>query len=265
MKTAIESYLNEIGKKDLLSREDENRLASIIQGDYPEANKQQAIERLVEGNLRLVVTIAFEFSKRANVDAEELIGPGNEGLMKAVAKFDPSQYDNKFSTYAAWWIKQKIKHHLYSFSDDVKINSDIVDLRKKYLEFKAKGFDDIQIKRKMGLSDSKLYKIKMACVRYTPLDCEISEDGTTFGETLEDDKSLIPSIEMSKIESKKELMDLIESLDDIAKDIIVSRFLKNKKDKLDTLGTKYNLSRERIRQIEKRALGELKEKLADKN
>jgi len=262
MKTAIDSYLDTIGKHELLSRDEERNLASIIQGNYSDKEKQKATEVLVESNLKLVVTIAFKFARSTGTPAEDLISAGNEGLMEAVRRVDPNKLTkSKFSTYASWWIKQGIKKYLYASSHDVTIDSNIVDLRAKYLNFKKDGLGDEEIRDKMGWTKSKLWKVKMSNVRSTSMDLEIAEDGSTYGQTLEDENVLSPFTVIEKNEDKKELLAIVEGLDDLQKDIIVSRYLQDEKVRLEDLGVKHNLTRERIRQIEKQTLNDLKDQL----
>ncbi|OFI06757.1 RNA polymerase sigma factor SigA [Clostridium acetireducens DSM 10703] len=254
-------YLKEIGAIELLSREEEVSLAKKI-----ENGDNKARETLLKSNLRLVVCIAKKYIGRG-LPLLDLIQEGNLGLMKAIDKFDYKK-GFKFSTYATWWIKQSISRAIADKSRAIRlpvhINENVNKLNKASKKLyqklgRAPDIDEIAECMDMPLE----YVKKLMRVSKTPLSLELPIDDQGNSK-LED---FIPDYENASPEEiaehsmlKKQLLDVISTLNPREEKILKLRFgLENGEAKtLDEVSKEFNLTKERIRQIEKRALLKLK-------
>ena len=258
---SLKLYFKEMSAINLLTAEEEQALAArIAEGD------QSAKDELVEANLRLVVSLAKHY-QGCGISLQDLIQEGNVGLMKAAEKFDASK-GFKFSTYAAWWIKQTITRAIADQSKTIRIpvhmTENINRVRKVSRDLTTVlGHEptDAEIAKEMNVTveEVKLFKSYMADV--TSLDIQVGEDeDTTIGSLIEDTNCVNPEKAAVKEAEKEILYSVLDTLSDREKDILIKRFgLEDGKPKtLEEVGMTYNLTKERIRQIENKALMKLR-------
>ena len=254
-------YLSEIGQYKILSREEELELATKAQ-----AGDNEARNKLVEHNLRLVIPVAKRYLSQ-EISLVDLVLAGNEGLMTAARKFDPS-LGYKFSTYATWWIRQSLQKAVMECGRTIRIPAHIheyiIKFRKEMAIYYTENGEypsNEYLGEKFELSPERVLNIKLAMEPIISLSTPIgSEDkDTTLGEMLEDEKNPFDdSIETMDTEELAHELINSEKLTEKERDILKHRlgFYVNTKT-LEEIGQQYGLSRERIRQIERVALKKL--------
>lgn len=263
--SGIKIYLREIGQTPLLSREEEVKLARRIKkGD------QVARQQMIKANLRLVVKIAHDYAAYG-LPLLDLISEGNIGLMKAVERFDPKK-GGKLSTYAAWWIKQSIKRALANQSKTIRLPVHLVDkiarMRRVGMQL-AEEFGreptDEELGEELAMAPAKIAQLRTAAIRPASLDATVGqeEDGASLGDMIGDDSASAPSEMLSDKNLRKAVLDLLHILDERELKIITMRFgLSGKKEMtLEEVGRKFNVTRERIRQLQNIALRKIKRAL----
>ena len=262
----LQLYLQEIGKTALLTVEDEIRLAKRIKrGDTAARN------HMIQANLRLVVKIAMDY-KDFGLPLLDLISEGNIGLIKAVERFDPAK-GGKLSTYAAWWIKQSIKRALANQSKTIRLPVHLVDkiakMRRTAMalteEFGREPTDE-ELARELQIPTSKVAHLKSVSVRPASLDAPVGEDGdsATFGEIVGDENAVDPYEGLRDRNLNTDLHAMIDSLDQREAEIIRLRFGLGGREELtlEEVGRKFNVTRERIRQLEYLALNKMRRAMA---
>jgi RNA polymerase primary sigma factor len=262
----LQLYLQEIGKTALLTIEEEIQLAKRIRrGD------KAARDHMISANLRLVVKIAMDY-KDFGLPLLDLISEGNIGLIKAVERFDPRK-GGKLSTYAAWWIKQSIKRALANQSKTIRLPVHLVDKISKMRRTAMKLTEDLgreptdeELAIELQIPTSKVAHLKSVSVRPASLDAPIGEDGDsgTFGEIVGDDNAVSPFDGLRDKNLNSDLHDMVESLDKREAEIIRLRFGLDGRDELtlEEVGQKFNVTRERIRQLEYLALTKMRKAMA---
>ena len=266
-KSTIKLYLQEIGKTPLLKPSEEVELAALIQeGD------SRAREKMIKANLRLVVKIAHDYSN-FGLPLLDLISEGNIGLVKAVERFDPAK-GGKLSTYAAWWIKQSIKRALANQSKTIRLPVHLVDkiarMRRVAMELEE-GLErpptDEEIAYEMEMPINKVAHLKSVSVRPASLDAPVGdEDGTEFGDLIGDETSINPLENLHNKNVLNDLNSLIEELDPRESEIIRLRFgLNGEKPKtLEEVGEMFEITRERVRQLQNMALTRMRKALIER-
>lgn len=263
----LKAYMNEIAKTDLLTIEEELELAERIKdGD------EKARDHMIRANLRLVVKIARDYSNYG-LPLADLISEGNIGLMKAVEKYEPAK-GGKLSTYAAWWIKQSIKRALSNQSKTVRLPVHMVDkiarLRKistSLTEELGREPTDTELGEILGIPRKKLAMLKQAAQRPTSLDAPIGDEDTgTYSETIGDSSAISPLEALASKEMHGELDGLRSLLDKRETKIIDARFgLNGKKPMtLEEISRDFGVTRERIRQLQNKALEKMRTALGKK-
>lgn len=259
----VDQYLKDIGKIPLLTGEEEKELAiKIKQGD------KNARKKLISSNLRLVVSIAKKYYVSSNgLSLEDLIQEGNMGLMRAVEKFDPSK-GYKFSTYATWWIRQGITRSIVEKSKIIRLSNCITLLINKYQNFLKKYEElhgvipsDEYVAEKLGLDLEKIKNIKKYSLNTASLDIQVGEEkDSVLRDFVVDDDAIDPIDAAEKQSLKENIYELLDTLKPRDKKILELRFglIDGKERTLEEVGKEFNVTRERIRQIEMKALARLK-------
>lgn len=257
----LDSYIREIGKFRLLTRSEEHYLGRRIQ-----QGSQLARKRLILSNLKLVVDVARQYDDQG-LPLLDLIQEGNIGLMKAVEKFDHTR-GYKFSTYATWWIKQTIRRAIVEKSPTVRVPSHTYDLIRKINRLKKeqrnKGNGTLtraEIAKKLDIPEHTVKRAERASRRSVSLDqpLEDPEDGS-LGDLIPAQNPSLPEVEALKSILEEELGDALAELTPRERTILELRYgLKDGNPRsLAEIGKIYDLSRERVRQIEQKALQSLK-------
>ncbi len=269
---AIKLYLKEIQKSKLLTAEDERYLAGLIaQGD------DAARERMIESNLRLVVKIAKRYMNRG-LPFLDLIEEGNMGLIKAVEKFKVSK-GCRFSTYATWWIRQSIERALVNQSRTIRlpvhVADDINKLAKisRELVHRLKRDPEIEeVAEAMG-TDARYVRRMMVLVKKTfSIEHPMGDnDDYSLIDTIEDKNLVDPGSMIEDLDRYAHVLEWMAELNDNEREILAMRFGLDDREPqtLDTIGRKFGVTRERIRQIEAKSLAKLRktvqERLSDEN
>jgi RNA polymerase primary sigma factor len=263
--TGLNRYLQEIGRIPLLTPEQEIELAAKIKKGDPEAR-----ERMINSNLRLVVTIAHDYAN-LGLPLLDLISEGNIGLTKAVERFEPGK-GAKLSTYAMWWIKQSIKRALANQSKTIRLPVHLVDKVAKVRRVSLQMSDELgreptddELSEEIGIAAEKVARLRSVGIRPASLDAPIGDDDSTeFGEVIGDEDAQTP-FELLRDESLRGEVDgLIAVLDSREKKIISQRFgLDGGKPKtLEDVSKGFGVTRERIRQLQNIALAKLRRALS---
>ena len=260
----LNRYLQEIGRISLLSPQQEIELArKIKKGDAA------ARERMINANLRLVVTIARDYMN-LGLPLLDLISEGNVGLTKAVERFDPAK-GAKLSTYAMWWIKQGIKRALANQSKTIRLPVHLVDKVAKVRRVSLQMSDDLgreptedELGEELGIAEEKVARLRSLGIRPASLDAPIAaDDSTEFSESVGDENARTPFEWLRDENLRGEVAGLIALLDSREKKIISQRFgLDGGKPKtLEDVGKNFGVTRERIRQLQNIAFAKLRRAL----
>lgn len=261
---SIQMYLKEIGQYPLLSAQEERELAQRI-----EREDEEARNLLARANLRLVVSIAKKYANRSSdLTLLDLIQEGNLGLFKAVDKFE-WQKGYKFSTYATWWIRQAITRALADQSRTIRIPVHMVETIAKYKQVTRRLSQDLgreplpeEIAMEMGLDVSKIHIIKKIDQDTVSLEKPIGDDDekSTLGEFIADEKILSPDQESSRRILSDQVKEILNDLSPKEREILELRHgLKDGvMHTLEEVGVSFGVTRERIRQIEAKALEKIR-------
>ncbi len=263
----LKRYLQEIAQFSLLTPQQEIELAKKIKkGDTA------ARERMINANLRLVVTIARDYAN-FGLPLLDLISEGNIGLTKAVERFDPTK-GAKLSTYAMWWIKQAIKRALADQGKTIRVpvhlGEKLAKMRRVSLQMSdelGREPTDEELGEEIGIASEKVARLKSVGIRPASLDAPIAEnDSTEFAEVIGDDGAQTPFELLRDKNLLGEVDGLLEVLDPREKKIISQRFgLDGGEPKtLEDVGKDFGITRERIRQLQNIALAKLRRALSKK-
>ena len=259
---ATKAYLNNISKIPLLTAEEEQRLGALLaQGDTDARNK------MIESNLRLVVSIAKRYMTRAKMPLLDLIQEGNIGLMRAVDKWDYSK-GYRFSTYATWWIKQAISKAVIDNSRTIRIPVHVIEqlsqLNKTTLELIQtlnREPSVAEIAAHMQVEEKKVQWLQSIVKEPVSIDQTINEDeDATIGDLVADEDDFSPLDEMYQEEVSGALKNVLATLDSREAEVLSLRYGigYSKPKTLEEIGAIYGLTKERIRQIENKALTKLR-------
>ena len=258
---AVRMYLKEIGKVPLLTGAEERELAiRMEQGD------EEAKKKLCESNLRLVVSIAKRYLNRG-LSFLDLIQEGNLGLIKAVDKFDYTK-GYKFSTYATWWIRQAITRSIADQARTIRIPVHMVETINKLIRISRQLLQELgreptseEIAKEMGITVEKVREIKKISQDPVSLETPIGEEEDShLGDFIPDDDVPAPVEAAAYSMLKEQLMEVLDTLSDREKKVLMLRFgLEDGRPRtVEEVGKEFNVTRERIRQIEAKALRKLR-------
>ena len=259
---SVRLYLREIGKIPLLTAAEELALAQkVVAGD------KKAKDKMAEANMRLVVSIAKRYVGRG-LDLLDLIQEGNTGLLRAVEKFDPDK-GFKFSTYATWWIRQAITRAIADQARTIRIPVHMVETINKLLRTQRRLTQDLnreptneEIADAMELDVEKVEHIMKIKQDISSLDASVraDEEDSVLGDFIEDEDTVTPEESATGQLLKEHVKDLLGSLSEREQKILRLRFglEDGKNHTLEEVGQEFSVTRERIRQIEAKALAKLK-------
>jgi len=262
---SVQMYLQEIGKTPFLTADEEKELAKRI-----ERNDEEARKKLAQANLRLVVSIAKRYIGRSpNLTLLDLIQEGNLGLFRAVEKFDWRR-GYKFSTYATWWIRQAITRALADQARTIRIPVHMIETITKYTQARRRLLQDLgrdplpeEIAAEMGLTVDKVHHIMRISQETISLETPVGDDeeDSILGEFIEDTKEVSPSLMAARELLKDQLRGILVDLMPREQKILKMRFGLDDgiTHTLEEVGKEFGVTRERIRQIEAKALEKIRE------
>jgi len=285
---SVRQYLNEIGRTELLTPEREVDLAKRYQAGlaaaellgrgekYPPRKRAQlnlirrgggrAKDHMIRANLRLVVSVARKFRGRG-VDLLSLIQEGNLGLIRGVEKFDHTK-GYKFSTYATWWIRQALQRGLANTGRTVRLPVHVHELMGKvrYTEFAllqqlGREPTEHEVAAELGLAIDRLREVRLAAQDVASLDKPIGEDGdATMGELVADAEAVDPEGAATTVLAQREVKRALDALTERERRVLMLRYglEDGEEHTLEDIGAEFGLTRERIRQIEKKTLTKLR-------
>ncbi len=259
---SVRLYLREIGKIPLLTAEEELKLAQrVVKGD------KRAKDQMAEANMRLVVSIAKRYVGRG-LDLLDLIQEGNTGLLRAVEKFDPDR-GFKFSTYATWWIRQAITRAIADQARTIRIPVHMVETINKLLRTQRRLTQELnreptndEIATAMEMDVDKVEHIMKIKQDISSLDASVRDDeeDSVLGDFIEDEDQKTPSESASEQLLKEQVKQILGTLTEREQKILKLRFglEDGKSHTLEEVGQEFSVTRERIRQIEAKALAKLR-------
>ncbi len=259
---SVRLYLREIGKIPLLNAEQELDLAKRVV-----AGEKEAKDKMAEANLRLVVSIAKRYVGRG-LDLLDLIEEGNTGLLRAVEKFDPDK-GFKFSTYATWWIRQAITRAIADQARTIRIPVHMVETINKLLRTQRRLTQDLnreptnaEIAKEMEIDEAKVEHIMKIKQDISSLDASIRDDEeeSVLADFIEDEDTITPEESATGQLLKEQVKDMLGALTEREQKILKLRFglEDGKQHTLEEVGQEFSVTRERIRQIEAKALAKLR-------
>jgi RNA polymerase primary sigma factor len=261
---SVQMYLREIGKVPLLKAEEEVELAKRIEQGDAEARK-----RLAEANLRLVVSIAKKYTGRKNLSLLDLIQEGNLGLFRAVEKFDYRK-GYKFSTYGTWWIRQAITRALADQSRTIRIPVHMVETINRFTQVQRRLLQDLgrdplpeEIAAEMELPVEKVRHIMKISQETVSIDASVGEDeeDSTLKDFIEDEDTITPQQAAGRELLQEHVKEILSDLTPREQKILEMRFglIDGMNHTLEEVGREFDVTRERIRQIEAKALEKIRE------
>ncbi len=268
---SVKVYLQQIGKIKLLSYEEEMKIAKEIK----ENNSQKAKEILINANLRLVVSIAKKYIGRG-LSFLDLIQEGNLGLMKAAEKFDYTK-GYKFSTYATWWIQQSITRGIADKSRMIRLPVHMIEtlgkIKRATIELSTKlnrTPTKEEVAHAIGMSPSKLSSLMKSAQSTISIETPANQkdDSSKIADFIIDDSHLTPDTKVTQENLLTDVHKMLNQLNQKEKDVLIMRYGLDddgQKKTLDEIGSRYGVSRERIRQIETRAISKLKKLCRNQN
>lgn len=259
--SSLRLYMRDLGKIPLLTPEEEVSLAKRVQkGDL------EAREYMIKANLRLVVKIAKDY-EGLGLPLLDLINEGNLGLIKGIAKYDPSK-GVRFSTYGAFWIKQNIRRAISNHSKTIRLPihleekiSKMKEFIERYKQVNGSEPDDEILAQELQIPVNKVVLLRESSMSTVSLDAPLGDDGSTsLGDVLGDESIQQPDQRMEQKTMRHILLEVLSTLEPREQGILRYRFgLETGEEKsLEDVGKKFNVTRERVRQIQNQALSKMR-------
>ncbi len=261
---AVQMYLKEIGKTALLTSKEEKELARRIEG-----GDESARQRLIQANLRLVVSIAKRYVNRSpHLSILDLVQEGNIGLSRAVEKFDYRK-GFKFSTYATWWIRQAVTRALADYSRTIRIPVHMVETITKYMQKKRRLMQELgreplpeEVATELGVDVEKVHYIQKISQEVISLETPIGDDDedSVLSDFIKDETSMSPDQLAAAALLRDQIKEILVDLNERERRILAMRFglEDNIPHTLEEVGKIFGVTRERIRQIEAKALDKIR-------
>lgn len=262
MENSLQLYLKQIKEIPLLSKEEERKLAALAQ-----AGNENARQKLVSANLRLVIMAARHYTQNTSLSFEDLVQEGNLGLIKATQDFKP-ELGWRFATYAMYWIKQSISRAILNQSRTIRLPIHILELQSKYKKVQSELRERLnraptakEIAEELGVEVKKIEEIEKIVKDPVSLNASLNdEDDGTVEDLVADPNAIKPEDKIDNELLSKAIAQVLPTLDEREQEVIIARYGLNqtKPKTLDQLGVEYGVSKERIRQIEQKALRKLR-------
>jgi RNA polymerase primary sigma factor len=266
---AMRQYMNRMGRVPLLTAKEEHELAMKSKYGSPE-EQVDARQKLVESNLRLVISIAKNYANRSGLPMHDIVQEGNIGLIRAVERFDPDR-GHRLSTYATWWIRQRINKALGEHNRSMRLPGHLYGTIQKLNRLQREMMQDLgrsasreELAQAAGLTVTQVDEALRAGATPMSLETPVGDDqDEELGEFLADEEGDTPVASLSRSELKREINEILDDLPERERVIVEKRFgLGDYEDSgaqtLEDIAREMNLSRERVRQIEVRALRKLR-------
>lgn len=262
--SALSLYMREVGQVPLLTPAEEIELAALIQ-----AGDEEARDRMIRANLRLVIKIAREY-EGLGLPLLDLINEGNIGLMQAVMRFNPAK-GAKLSTYGSWWIRQSVRRALAAQGRTIRLPIYVVDqiyhlgkASMRLRELLGREPDDLELAAELKISLTRIAELRGASIRPVSLDAPLGDDETSrLGDIVSDETLVAPDADLHDRNMATTVIELIKRLNPREATILRHRFgLEGQGEcTLDEIGRKFGVTRERIRQLQNEALLKLRQML----
>jgi RNA polymerase primary sigma factor len=266
---ALTQYMTQMARVPLLTADEEKRLARIVRNGTPE-EQAAARQKLVESNLRLVVYIARRYAGRAALPLLDIVQEGNIGLMRAVDRFDPER-GHRLSTYATWWIRQSINRAISAQARSIRLPAHLSDAIQKLYRLQRELAQNLgrepsrqELADASNMTVTQVDEALRAVAEPLSLETPVSdEDNTELGEFVSDPEADTPITALSRSELRTEISQTLSTLSDRERAIIEQRFGIGEYESsgprtLEDIATRMQLSRERVRQLEVRALRKMR-------